>query len=324
MSGEKELEQEILTTNKLSKEELEGRVAEYMRDGYTGFDGKKRVARSRMSALNKLRRAITYEDVPGDHVARGYFLGAHTNKRRNENKIYVQLIQGDTRSIILASDIPHPENLKGGDPIEVKPVLRQKNIFLGFERWRTNENTKAVDTKLSQSFIDCCPEFQQVSRDGIYCLRGAISAVFPGKDFTGWKQGQDTRTLPRLPVIGSGDKVNLSLAVASGYDSDGNIITFSVKISTLENLTSLVGDDIDWLNTEDNVVGELNDMLRDKQVIVFGILSRTIGRGREMRETKPFMNITNLGWIKVIEDKPTQTPSSAIGSEVDEEESDSE
>jgi hypothetical protein len=320
MAGEKDIEQQILGTHKVSKEELEKEIATYMREGFVGRDGQKQVARNRLSALNKVRRKITYEEIPGEHIIRGYFLGILENKRRQETKIWLQSTSGETRNIILNSDVPHPENLTPMTPIEVGPVLRRKNIFRGNERWETKPTTTVKLAKLSSTFIDCCPEVHQAKDKGMYALRGMIGAVFPGKDFTGWKKGDPTQNLPKLPVLGKGDKVNMSILVNSGFGQSGEDATYRVKISTLDNLTKLVGEDISWLEQEERAIAELNDMLRGMQVVSFGFLSNEIGRGTDVRRTKPYMNCTNFGWVRAISDVPTKLPDAAGGADIDDEE----
>jgi len=312
-----ELKERILSTGRVSEEELKTKVKDYMSKG----------ARTELSALKKVYREMATQLVQQDAELEGYFLGKFTTKRYGD-KVYLQLPDAATKSIVLLSETPPPSvNFGIGDAVKVNNLSKYENIFTGYVSYETTKSTEVSPIEMSYSLADCCPLLDAITRDGVYAARGRISQVWAVKDYSRRVDGQDIRELPQLPVLGNGGKVNLKLVVSAGQKGMSVSVPDVGRFERLLNSLVLDGDAghkrmadfMRTLNTDENAFRELRDMLQGVDVVVFGRHQSTFGRGSNARDVKPFMNISQFGWIEKQGAVPKRESSLVSGADEDDE-----
>lgn len=311
-----DLKERILSTGRISEEELKTKIAEHMAKG----------ARTELSALKKVYREIATQLVEENAVLEGYFLGKYSTKRYGD-KAYLQLADAATKSVVVLADTPQPSTDFGiGDPIQITVLKKYENIFTGYISYETTDKSDVKPIKMQFSLADCCPPLDAISKDGVYATRGRISQVWAVKDYSRRQEGQDIRELPQLPVIGAGGKVNLKLVVTAGQKGMSVSIPDVGRFERLLNSLVLDGEAgqkrmaefMKILNTDEDAFRELRDMLQGVDVVVFGRHQSTFGRGSSARDVKPFMNIAQFGWVEKQGVVPMRESSISSGADEDE------
>ena len=282
------VEERILKTGRMNKEQLEAAVKKKMQEG----------ARSILSAENKVYRDISVEVVGKEDLV-GFWLQEYVKKKGGVSG-FVQLEDGSTQRLTIVEETPSAQKsmgrpLKWGEPVVLTNCVRKKNIFSNAEFMETTKDTTVKPTVLTTALQDCVSDMDGVKTDGVYALRGSIIKAYAIAEFS--KSGVKTKT---EPILGRGGQVNLRLIVSSGNGQ------FSVKIPDEARLKQIIGDDIEWLEAE-NAIKELADCLRTVPVVAFGRVSTVIFKGKpEEKKVNPYMQIKGFGFVLPVPEKGTK------------------
>lgn len=273
-----EAERKILATKKMSQKELEEAIQKEMASG----------ARNRVSAVNKLYRKVSVEEV-GEEDVHAYFLQDYERKRGGLS-VYLQTKRRETVRVTVMPETPPPEKMLNiGQAIVITNCLKKRNIFTGLEWMETTANSRVKPSKLDLPFFKSVGG-QLPTEGGIAFVKGKVIGVWEVSKFD-----EEGRRGESMPILAKGGVVNLRLTLEPEDIPDGK--RMSVKLVDEKRLKMLVGDDIEWL-AEDGAVMELSDMLKNTSVLVFGSVRDTIGRGRaEQEKVNPYWDLRNFGWV---------------------------
>ena len=276
----------IVKSGRMSEAQLDAAIKTKMEEG----------ARTVQSALNKVYRDTAIEVVAPNLEVGGYWLQEYVKKNNRGVSGYVQQEDGTTLKIGVVEETPKPKdslgrNLRIVDPVVLTNCTKKKNVYTGTVFYETTKDTKVKEATIATPLVDCCADFSDKVKDGIYAFRGTISKVWGLRPFNAPK-GTDMQ-----PILDRGGVVNLRLVVESGGS------TISVKIPDEVRLKHIIGNDIEWLDNE-GAIKELSDMLRGVSVVMFGKLGTKIFAGKpEEKATNPFLTIKNFGFVLPVEEK---------------------
>lgn len=293
----------ILQTKRLSEEELDKKVNEYVASGK---------ALNTQGALNLVKREIQTEKVRDNETINGYLMAVYRNKQ-GVNKMYVLRDSAVMTPVILLAETKEPETeINAPGPVKITGCVLYKNIFTDYQTYETSGETIISKGEIKTPLVDCCPVFSKVAKNGVFALRGVISKVYVDRDESRSAPGTAYRDLPFKPILEAGGRVNLKLVLEDGT-SDASM---SVRVSDEDRLGMLLGrDDMAFLDADDAYF-KLSDALRGMHVIVFGRRSDEI----DGKKTKnPFMNLHPFGFIVPQEQDPAVDVKTAVPADAEEE-----